>query len=187
MDKRIDLNKKEEVLPNFIIGGTSAGGTSFLSSAIIQHPEIYLPLKMRPEPHYFYKSWEYKRPLSYYKKKYFSNVKNEIAIGERSSSYLFGGLKNAKRIIKSIPGVKLIFTVRNPIERAYANYRYTALQGLESMSFDEALRNERERILSQDGIWSEIQPFNYTGRGLYCEQLEDYLKVFEGDKILIIK
>ena len=52
--------------PNFIIGGTAAGGTSFLAAILFQHPEIYLPAEMRPEPHYYYKSWEYKKGLDYY-------------------------------------------------------------------------------------------------------------------------
>ena len=44
----------------FIIGGTAASGTSYLSATLVQHPQIYLPQEMRPEPHFFYKSWEYK-------------------------------------------------------------------------------------------------------------------------------
>ena len=27
--------------PNFLLGGTSAGGTSFLSAILLQHPQIY--------------------------------------------------------------------------------------------------------------------------------------------------
>ncbi len=175
------------MLPNFIIGGTSAGGTSFLSAAMIQHPDIYLPKKMRPEPHYFYKSWEYEKPLSYYEETYFKGVTQETAIGERSSSYLFGGLRDAKRIHEVLPEIKLIFTLRNPIERAYANYRYTALQGLEDVSFDYALEHEQERIDSQEGIWKEIQPYNYTGRSFYGQQMEEYLEVFKREQILFIK
>ena len=38
--------------PNFIIGGVAAGGTSFLSEILIQHPNIFLPKNMRPEPHF---------------------------------------------------------------------------------------------------------------------------------------
>jgi len=175
------------MLPNFIIGGVAAGGTSFLASAISQHPEVYLPKKMRPEPHYFYKSWEYAKGLSYYEKKYFDNIKHEKAIGEKSASYLFGGLVTARRIKKALPNIKLIFALRNPIERTYATYRYTVMQGLEELSFEEALENENTRIKKQDGIWKEIQPYNYTGRGFYAKQLKEYFKVFNKEQILILK
>ena len=67
--------------PNFIIGGIVAGGTSFLSSAITQHPQIYLPKVTRPEPSFFYKSWEYEKGMEYYRNKYFHEIQrlsNEI-------------------------------------------------------------------------------------------------------------
>ena len=175
------------MLPNFIIGGSAAAGTSFLGSAIIQHPDIYLPYPMEPECHFFLKSWEYEQGLSYYQEKWFSDVSSEIAIGERSSSYLFGGDLVAQRIYEACPSVKLIFTVRNPIERTWGNYRFTVLQGLESLSFKDALEQERERIAQQTGRWSEIQPHNYTGRGKYGANLQAFLKYFPREQILVIK
>ena len=175
------------IKPNFIICGSSASGTSFLTTGMIDHPEIYLPKKIRPEPHYFYKSWEFQKSFKeYYLKKYFSNVKNEIAIGERSSSYMFGD-KVPSRMQKVLPSAKLIFILRNPIERAYANYRYTVLEGLEPHSFSYSLKNENERIKNQKGIWSEIQPYNYTGRGLYFNQLKNFLKFYPREQMLILK
>lgn len=174
--------------PNFLIGGTAAGGTSFLSSILVQHPQIYLPKAMRPEPHYFYKSWEYQKGIDHYLKQWFSGVSDTaMAIGERSSSYLFGGEDVAKKIFDAYPSMKFIFTLRNPIERTWANYRYTVLQGLEDLSFEDALKNEIARVAEQTGIWAEIQPFNYTGRGFYAAQLRDYLRFFPHENILVIK
>lgn len=173
--------------PNFIIGGVAAGGTSYLYELLIQHSEIYLPKQRVPEPHYYYKSWEYSKGLQWYLKEYFSNVKEEIAIGERSSSYLYGGAKVAQKIAKDFPQMKFIFMLRNPIERAWANYRFTALQGLEEVSFKEALLNEKERIKHLEGIWKEIAPYDYTGRGFYAKQLQEFLDFFPKEQILCIK
>ncbi len=174
--------------PNFIIGGTAAGGTSFLSSILVQHPQIYLPKEMRPEPHFFYKSWEFERGVGYYLQRWFSDVPvSSIAIGERSSSYLFGGRAVAEKIFNEFPKMKFIFTLRNPIERTWANYRYTVLQGLEDLSFEDALKNEESRIHQQTGIWAEIQPHNYTGRGFYASQLNQYLNFFQPESILPVK
>ena len=173
-------------LPNFLICGTAAGGTSYLTSGLLTHPEIYLSQPIVPEPHFFYKSWEYKKGISYYRKKYFNNVVNEKAIGERSSSYMFNK-KVPRRIHKYLPQVKIIFMLRNPIERTYANYRFTVLQGLETLSFAEALKNEHYRVKQQIGKWSEIQPYNYTGRGFYFQQIEQFLSYFKREQILILK
>jgi hypothetical protein len=178
----------DQCSPNFIIGGTAAGGTSFLSSILVQHPQIYLPKEMRPEPHFFFKSWEYEKGIKYYLSHWFASIpQSAIAIGERSSSYLFGGESVAKKIFYTYPNIKFIFTLRNPIERTWANYRYTVLQGLEDCSFDDALKNEARRVAEQKGIWAEIQPHNYTGRGLYASQLRDYLEYFPMKNVLLIK
>lgn len=175
------------MLPNFLIGGAAAAGTNFLTASIIQHPDVYLPEKMFPEVHFFYKSWEYEKGIEYYETTWFSKVRNEKAIGERSSSYLFGGPEVAGKIKALLPDVKLIFTLRNPIERTWANYRFTVLAGLEDLRFEDALRKEKERVAMQTGIWAEIQPHNYTGRGLYAKQLKDYLHIFPKENILLIK
>ena len=180
--------QSEQRKPNFIIGGTSAGGTSFLTAMLVQHPEVYLPKEMRPEPHYFYKSWEYARGDEYYLNRWFNDVPDSaIAVGERSSSYLFGALDCAKRMYAFNPELKLIFTLRNPIERTWANYRYTVLQGLEELSFEDALKDEADRVKAQQGIWAEIQPHNYTGRGFYGAQLAAFLEVFPASQVLVIK
>lgn len=174
--------------PSFIIGGSAASGTSFLSSVLIQHPEIFLPKEMRPEPHYFLKSWEYEKGFSYYLKRWFGETTEEhLAVGERSSSYLFGGKTVAHRIARDLPTVQLIFVLRDPVERTWANYRYTTLEGLEPLSFQEALATEQERIRKQEGIWAEIQPHNYTGRGFYGSQISDYLSIFSPEKILVLE
>lgn len=174
--------------PNFLIIGTAAGGTSFLTEKLIQHPEIYLPMEMRPEPHFFYKSWEHSKGLDYYRSRWFTSVpKASIAIGERSSSYLFGGSGIAARIHQVYPEMKFIAVLRNPVERTWANYRYTVLEGLENLPFMEALTQERTRIAQQDGIWAEIQPFNYTGRGFYSRQILEFLEFFPAESLLFVK
>lgn len=174
--------------PNFIIGGAAAAGTSFLYELLIQHDEIYLQQNRIPEPHYYYKSWEYKKGLKWYLDTYFKDAKDShIALGERSSSYLYGGFKVAKKIAKDFPFMKFIFMLRNPTQRAWANYRFTALQGLEDLSFYEALKKEKERIKNARGIWSEIQPYDYTGRGFYAKTLKEFLDYFPKEQILCIK
>ena len=173
------------VLPNFLIAGAAASGTSFLSSILMQHTDIYLPKEMRPEPHFFYYSDKYTHGIEWYEKKWFSDVKEQSAIGERSSSYLYHK-ESAKRISQNLPNIKLIFVLRNPIERTWANYRYTVLSGLEDLSFTDALETESHRVKNASGIWKEVQPHDYTGRGLYGEQLEFYLNFFSWSQILII-
>jgi len=174
--------------PNFIIGGSSASGTSFLSAVLMQHPEVYLPSEMRPEPHFFYKSWEYVKGWDYYLERWFREVPLACsAVGERSSSYLFGGRETALKMRHHLPNLKLVFILRNPVERTWANYRYTVLEGLEDLPFGAALERESERVKASEGIWAEIQPHNYTGRGFYGQQVAEFLEVFDRDQIHLMK
>jgi hypothetical protein len=174
-------------IPNFLIGGSIAGGTSFLSNALLHHPDVFLPRITRPEPGFFCKSWEYAKSLDYYRQKWFADYAGQPACGERSSLYLHGGETVARRIKASLPEVKLIFTLRNPIERAYGNYRFTVLEGLEELSFEDALEKEDSRLASLNGTWAEIQPCNYAARGKYSEQLAGYLRHFARPAILLVK
>ena len=173
------------MLPNFIIGGTSAGGTSFLTSILIQHRDIFLPKNLRPEPHFFYYTHKYEKGLDWYQAEWFSECGDEKAVGERSSSYLYHA-ESMERIRKDLPNIKLIFVLRNPVERAWANYRYTVLSGLEPLSFEEALDQEDRRVKEAEGIWAEVQPHDYTGRSMYGQQMELCLKLFSRDQILIV-
>ena len=174
--------------PTFLIGGSLAGGTSFLSATLLQHERIFMPRDMRPEPSFFFKSWEYSRGLDYYCNRWFGDVpESALAIGERSSQYLFGGSTVAARIHTLLPDVKILFVLRNPIERAWANYRFTVLEGLEDRPFAEALAAEPERTTNATGIWKEIQPHAYIGRGFYGEQLTAYLEFFDESNILVLK
>ena len=45
----------------------------------------------------------------------------------------------------------------------------------------------KKRIKKQKGIWSEIQPFNYTGRSFYAKQIKEFIKIFFLKKYFIIK
>ncbi|KTD62013.1 sulfotransferase domain-containing protein [Legionella spiritensis] len=173
------------MLPNFIIGGTSAAGTSFLTSILLQHPDVYLPKEMRPEPHFFYYTDKYAKGIEWYQSQWFSDYAGQKAAGERSSSYLYHE-ESAIRIRKHLPDVKLIFILRNPTERAWANYRYTVLSGLEELDFEEALNIEPQRIKDETGIWKEVQPHDYTGRSYYGKQIEHYLTLFPWHQILLI-
>ena len=167
------------MLPNFLIIGAARSGTSTLYSLLQEHSDIYLPKNKRPEPHYFFKAAEYERGLEYYQKRYFSAWDGERAIGETSTSYIFGPDTPA-RIACDLPGVRLIAMLRNPIERAYSNYWHTVASGLESLDFQQAINRESERTAALAGTdYAEVKPYSYLERGLYFQQLQRWLPHFD--------
>ena len=174
--------------PNFLIGGTEPAGLNFLFGCLRQHSDVYLPPFMQPEPNYFSKRSEYQKPLSYYEERYFYAWNGEKAIGEKSGRYIFIP-GTAERVKASLHGVKLIFLLRNPVERAFSNYRFTAQGGFESLSFEEALEREEERNAEARNSpqWCDVLPHAYFAKGLYAEQLERYLAVFPRASILVLQ
>jgi hypothetical protein len=89
--------------------------------------------------------------------------------------------------MEAVPDVKLIFCLRNPIERAWANYRFTVLEGLEPLSFDDAIETESSRVEQAKGKWAEVQPHAYLLRSHYFYNIMEYKKIFPEENILIIK
>jgi hypothetical protein len=175
-------------LPTFIIGGTLPSGTGQLYSILLQHPDIYLPIPMAPECNFFYKTIDYKKGIEFYQQKYFSKVGKQKAIGERSSLLLSGARWTAERVQKHCPHVKLIFMLRNPVDRAYANYRFTALSGFETLSFEDALVMEDQRLSSvQDPLFKELEIYSYFKRGLYCQQIREFSARFYHENIFLFR
>jgi hypothetical protein len=173
-------------LPNFIIAGGVASGTSFLSAALTHHPQIYLPKIQRPEPNFFHYTDKFEKGLPWYSKTWFSEVSDEIAVGERSS-LLLTSIGAPKRIQEFLPSVKLIFCLRNPIERAWGNYRFSVLEGLEQLPFSEALEAEAHRTSQAEGRWAEVQPHAYLARSKYSDALLEYFELFGSSNILLLK
>lgn len=174
------------ILPTFLIAGACAAGCSQLSAALKQHPDVYLPRKHRPEPHYFYYSSRYRHPLQWYSESVFSAVNGERAIGETSGSYL-NGERVPERIKKALPDIRIIIQLRSPIERTYAGYRASALHGFESLDFESAIDQEASRRKTQSGHWAEVDAHNYTGRSMYGEHLQRYAEHFSASQLLILK
>jgi len=57
------------------------------------------------------------------------------------------------------------------VRRAISNYRFSVENGLETLSFEEAIEREEERTASFDGSTASVSPFAYLGRGRYADQL----------------
>ncbi|MEM7406430.1 MAG: sulfotransferase [Pseudomonadota bacterium] len=174
--------------PNFIIGGTLPAGSGHLYGLLKQHPEVYLAEPMQPECNFFVKSGQYEQGIGHYLDTWFADVKDQVAIGERSS-LLLSSEAGPARLRAHFPQMKLIFLVRNPVDRAYANYRFTVLAGFDALTFEQALDAEDARVeeASKDAFWAEIQPHAYFRRGLYAEQVDRWYDLFPAEQILLMR
>jgi len=165
-------------LPNYIIFGAVKSGTGALHQYLSHHPEIFVsPLK---EPRFFVdhasksihddKAAHHSSDISLEDySQHFDKVTNEKAIGESSSNYIYSR-RAAQRIKEVIPHVRLIATLRNPVDRAYAHYQMLKKSGQKAVSAD--LMDGRSE--------------GWATCSLFFENLQPYYEIFRRDQIKIL-
>jgi hypothetical protein len=172
-------------LPDFIIGGAPRAGTTWLYDLLARHPQVYMAQPVRPEPKFFLLDELYKEGLGYYARWFAGAAADQLA-GEKSTNYLESPTA-ATRIRDSLPQVKLVFILRNPVDRAYNNYLWTRMNKLETEDFETALTLEsaRERELAPSLRYA--RPFSYFSRGLYADLLQPYFELFPRPQLHIMR
>ena len=126
--------------PNFIIPGFMKCGTTSLYDYIAQHPNV-LPASQK-EIMFFNNEKSYKLGLDWYRANFppISKDANYIT-GEASTLYALD-FTIPEKLYQAFPNIKLIFILRNPVDRAISHYYFNVnTRGL-SKSLDEAIESE---------------------------------------------
>lgn len=168
-------------LPTFIIAGAQKSGTTTLHHYLSMHDAVYVPPRPQ-ELHFFDIEGNFKKGIEWYKGHFVGVKKEHIAIGQTSPFYIYES-KAASRIARLLPGVRLIFILRNPVDRAYSHYWHQLRKGRETLTFEEALAQEPTRIAQG---FHERRYFSYADRGRYARQLERYLRYFPREQLLVL-
>ncbi len=176
-------------LPTFIIVGANKAGTTALYATLKQHPDVFMsPVK---EPSYFIFSannqaaptvWPWDDPWIGTFDAYsglFAGVRNERAVGEASTGYL-SNPGAAKAIATTLPSVRVIAILRDPIDRAVSMHAAWTLLGLEDLSFPDAIAAEDAGRLTPQG-----ERRRYVKLGYYGDQLQHYYDLFPPEHIRV--
>lgn len=172
--------------PDFIIGGVARSASTWLCHALDTHPQVYLPHPFVPEPKFFSRDSEFAKGLDWYCRQWFADAPEGKVCGEKSTSYLETP-GTAARIFAHLPDVKMVFLLRNPVDRAFSNYYWSRHNGLETESFERAVELEKERELALPEHLKQARPFSYVSRGFYVDQLREYFALFPKENILCLK
>jgi hypothetical protein len=185
------VTKSQARLPDFLIVGCQKCGTSSIHHYLAKHPDVWCPDKK--EVHFF--DYDFDLGKNYYEH-YFhlkQDNKDKQLFGEATPEYIFHPY-SAERIKQTLPNVKAIVLLRNPVERAFSAWRMGIRQGWEKLSFEDAISVEIERI-TPDLIEMKKNPFyygyewnhhSYLIRGLYLQQIQNWLRFFNRDDLLIL-
>lgn len=180
------INQNGLVLPDFLIGGAARSGTTWLHHTLELHPDLYMARPWPPEPQFFYRNDRYELGIEYYSSTWFANTGEASFLGEKSTAYMESA-DAANRIKKHLPDVKILFLLREPIDRAYSNYLWTRTNGMETGDFLTALRLEDERLSNLAGNLRYVRPYAYYERGLYADFLQIYIDIFGAKQVLCLR
>lgn len=177
-------------MPNFLIVGAAKSGTTSLYAYLKQHPDIFMP-EWKELSFFtgdtFTPLHKAKKPQYYYS--VFAKAKNEAAVGEASTSYLYD--EAAAGIIKEKLGnIKIIIVLRDPVAMSYSLYNHQLRKEGETIeSFEDALKKEESRRTNAEfrkKCYGWHANYYYYHRALYYNQVKRYLDTFGKDKVLII-
>jgi hypothetical protein len=170
-------------LPTFLIVGAGRSGTTTLYQALRRHPQVFMsPVK---EPSYFVycdrqlpdgpgAGWVRETAVTTLEEyeALFAEAGGARAIGEASPRYLSSAAA-PERIHALLPEVRLVAILRNPVDRAFANYLGFRRDGFDpAPTFDAAL-DDQERRRREGWAFGAFLDF-----GLYARQLERYRRLF---------
>jgi hypothetical protein len=176
--------------PDFIIIGAQKAGTTSFYEYLKAHPD-FRPASVK-EVHYF--DLNYTRPVEWYNSHFAFNWLHRNAFtGEASPYYIFHPAV-AQRVHAYNPEIKLIALLRDPVKRAYSQYCMNVARGDETLSFEQALEKEAERLdgeeekLMKDTAYYSFshQNYSYLSRGRYVLQIKHWLKFFPFEQFMFI-
>jgi len=187
------------VLPDFYIIGAAKCGTSSLYDYLLQHPDVQPAFTK--EPRYFDKYYDrgenwYRVCFPFKIHKYFLKTifRRGFITGEATPRYV-DHPHAPKRLKKLTPNAKLIVLLRNPIDRAYSNYNMRAEADTESLSFKDAVKQEKQRTkgefekMLKDGNYysRDYYHYSYLHRSIYVDKLKRWMSIFPKEQFLFIQ
>jgi hypothetical protein len=185
-------SRSEGRLPDFLIVGAQKSGTSSLYRWLGEAASIEVPSKK--ELHYFDDNFH--RGIGWYRACFGGRAgpSDGAMTGEASPYYLFHPLV-PRRVRETLPEVKLIAVLRDPVERAVSHYYHELGNGVESLPLEaaldrepERLDGEAERMVAEPGYVSfNHRHFSYQARGVYADQLRAWREEFPPEQMLVIK
>lgn len=179
-------------LPDFLVIGAMKSGTSSLYAAMTDHPRIVWARKK--ELHFFdgpravegARAYRTSFPLR-------RELRARRALtGEATATYVFEpAVLPAVRAM--LPDVKLIVSVRDPVDRAISHYFHEVRDArTETLPFAEAIAAEfsrataAEALLSAGAVPRHTFRGAYVARGMYADQLRAWTDVFPPEQLLVL-
>ncbi|MCU1351753.1 MAG: hypothetical protein JWM05_962 [Acidimicrobiales bacterium] len=156
-------------MPTFLVIGAMKAGTTTLWHYLRAHQQVFMPDDK--ELQFFSDRRRWAQGLDWYRD-HFAGAGDALAVGEASTGYTKhprpAGV--AARIAEHLPDVRLVYVVRDPIERIRSHYLHS-------------VHKQRERRPLADAVHHTPA---YLAISRYRTQIDQYLAVFPPEQLLVI-
>lgn len=185
------LTARWRPVPDFIVVGAQRSGTTSLFRLLAAHPLVRRPTQVKGVGYFDLK---YDRGMRWYQSHFPLRRRGSGLLAFESSGYYLFHPLAARRIAESLPDVKVVVVVRDPVERAYSAHGHERRRGFEDLDFEEALASEEERLagaaeqLTRDPHSEnyEHRHHGYLARSRYHEQIERYIAALGRERVFIV-
>jgi hypothetical protein len=160
----------ERRLPNLLVIGAMKSGTSSMWEYLRAHPQVFMA--ERKELHFFDRPENYARGVDWYAS-WFTGAGDADVVGEATPGYTrFPHLPDVpRRAAALMPAARLLYVVRDPVERIRSHYQHNCAHGKEDLPFDRAV----------------ISRSVYADVSRYAMQVERWLEHFPREQLLIVQ
>lgn len=162
---------------HLLIIGAQRCGSTYLSAALDAHPEITMARPARPEPKVFCDADLADRGREWYHHTWFGHARAERLLGDKSTSYLEDPEAPA-RAADMLGEPHVVAVLRDPVQRAVSNWRFSTEHGLETRGLEDALRADLAEEQPWDPQSTSVSPFAYLRRGRYVDHLAPWWSIF---------
>jgi hypothetical protein len=174
---------QREALPHVVIGGAPRSGTTFLCELLAKHPGVFVARPFIPEPKVLLAP--HPDDVAGFRQRY-SEFFADAPVGsirvEKTSNY-FENDDARERFKRVLPDTQMIFMLREPVARAYSNWLWSTRNGLETLSFAEAVAAEGSRPSPFGPDRPHVRPYDYLTRARYGSFAEAWISAIGRERI----
>ena len=186
-------------LPDFIIIGAAKCGTTTLYKMLTAHPKVFMCTPKEPE--FFARDDIYQNGLDWYSGLFASAAEDQLC-GEASTLYSLTTIfpETVARMHKAVPQAKLIYVLREPVQRSYSyyiqlikNYRISTKNFAVNRTFEECLfpgqfpdRCSKDLFFAPFDKHLPDDPRSLIDGSRYMTNIKYYLNYFEQKQLLLV-
>lgn len=165
-------------IPNCLVLTVPKTGSTSLSETLMDHPEICMPLGKET---WFFQDY-YESGLDFLREKY-SHWRGEEIICDFVSTLIYEKGYTAK-IQKYFENPKIIYLIRDPVQRCISHYLHEVRRGLETEPIDMALELEASRLKKHPEKYSHLA-YKHIG-SIYKTRLEELYDIYRPDSVHVL-